>query len=130
VSKGKSPLFELLDSINHSKKNILKDLGEHCYVPFSINKFLSGSMDTVIQASEMNIRPQLTKEMQYDYLQNSIRKKKRYTKWLKKESDEDIDLISKHYGYNYEKSRKALELLSKEEIESIKQLYFTGGIKR
>jgi hypothetical protein len=130
MSKEKAPLFQILDSINYTKKDILSDVGEHSYNPFMINKFLSGSMDTIIPASEMNTRPHLTKEMQYDYLQNSIRRKKRYTKWLKQEVEEEIQLLSKHYSFSYQKAKEIHNLLSKEQIESIKSQYFTGGIKK
>jgi hypothetical protein len=126
----KVPLFELLDSINYTKKDILQELGDHAYNPFMINKFLSGTMDTIIQSSEMNIRPHLTKEMQYDYLQNSIRKRKRYTKWLKQELEEEIELLSKHYSFSYLKAKEIHGLISKEELESIKKQYFEGGIKK
>ena len=91
----KTTPFNFLNSINESKENIMTSENEIAYNPYIINHFLSGTIDTVFYANEMNIRPNLDKKLQYDYLRGSIRKKRRYSKWLKHEQIEHIDITKK-----------------------------------
>tara|TARA_B100001964_G_C14155414_1_gene564028 strand:+ start:452 stop:835 length:384 start_codon:yes stop_codon:yes gene_type:complete len=122
-------LKDWLNSINQSKINIIdEDYGtEKEYPPFIINKCLSGFMDTVLIANEMNIHSDLPKKMQYDFFINIVRPKKRFSPWLRKEKIDTLELVKKYYHYNDEKSRSALKLLSEEQLEFIKQRMNTGG---
>lgn len=128
--KPKAPLFQFLDSINYTKEDLFEELGEKNYSPFSINRFLSGTIDTVFYASEMNIRHHLPKEMQYEYLKNSVRKRKRYSQWFKKEEQENIDVIMEVYKYNYDKAKEVSTILSQEEIDVLKQKISKGGVQK
>ena len=97
------------------------------YPPFIINKCMSGFMDTVLIANEMNIHSDLPKKMQYDFFINIVRPKKRFSPWLRKEKIDILELVKKYYHYNDEKARSALKILSEEQIEFIKQRMKTGG---
>ena len=122
-------LKDWLNSINQSKLNLIdEDYGaEKDYRPFIINKCMSGFMDTVLIANEMNIHSDLPKKMQYDFFINIVRPKKRFSPWLRKEKIDTLELVKKYYHYNDEKARSALKLLSEEQLEFIKQRMKTGG---
>ena len=121
--------FDYLSSINHSKKDIMVDeQAEKQYIPFIINKGLSYSHDTVIMANEMNRYPFLDKKMQFSFLINSIRPKKRFNKWIKAEKIEELDIIKSYYGYSTEKAKQVLSILSTEQIQIIKTAMYRGGL--
>ena len=125
--------FDYLNAINYTKENIIKEsdnseLAEKLYTPYLINKGLSQFSDTVRVANEMNINYEIDKKLQFDFLLNIVRKKKRFTKWAKKEDNEDLDLVAEYYGYSYEKARQALNLLTNEQIKIIKEKRFKGGL--
>ena len=79
-------LKDWLNSINQTKENIIDidpDL-EKDYPPYIINKCLSGFVDTILFSNEMNMSPHLDKKMQYDFFINIVRKRKRFSPWLRK----------------------------------------------
>ena len=122
--------FDFVNTITDSKKDlIVDDWSERQYNPFIINKSLSFGADTVIQANEMNSRPHLDKKMQYDFLRSIIPAKKRYTKWLKGEKLEAIDIVKEYYGYNTSKAQEAVSILSPQQVNSLKQKLKKGGLK-
>tara|TARA_B100001250_G_scaffold232309_1_gene199460 strand:+ start:1643 stop:2017 length:375 start_codon:yes stop_codon:yes gene_type:complete len=116
-----------LNSINFTKENLFEDEPEAKYPAFVVNKCLSGSLDSVLFANEMNKSHFLDKRMQYDFYLNSLRKKKRFAPWLKKGKVEDLEAVKKYYGYSEEKAQQAMTILSKEQIKYIKQKLNTGG---
>lgn len=121
--------FDYLSSINHTKQDIMvDDRAEKQYIPFIINKGLSYSHDTVIMANEMNRLPFLDKKLQYSFLINSIRPKKRFNKWIKAEKVEALDIIKSYYGYSTEKARQVLSILSTEQLQEIKTAMYRGGL--
>jgi len=124
-------LKDWLSSINQTKDNILsEDLSlEKEYPPYIINKCLSGHIDCIMYANEMNINHRLSKKLQYDFYINIIRIKKRYSPWVKKEKIKDIEYVKSYYGYSNEKAEQALKILSKEQINFIKQKLDVGGKK-
>jgi hypothetical protein len=124
-------LKDWLNSINQNKKNIMNDdpSSEKDYSPYVINHCLSGHIDCVMYANEMNKYNFLPKRLQYDFFINIIRKKKRFSPWLKKEKIKDIDYVKRYYGYNNEKALQALSILSKEQLTFIKAKFETGGTK-
>jgi hypothetical protein len=124
-------LKDWLSSINQTKDNILdEDLSlEKEYPPYIINKCLSGHIDCIMYANEMNINHRLNKKLQYDFYINIIRIKKRYSPWVKKEKIKDIEYVKSYYGYSNEKAEQALKILSKEQINFIKQKLDVGGKK-
>lgn len=128
--KQKPPVFQYLDSINYTKENIYPELGDKNYIPYTINHMLSGTLDTVIPANEMNIRPGMPKVMQYDYLRAIVKKRKRYAKWLKKEVLDEVAIVMEYYNYSDTKAREVLNLLSKQDLDYIKEKLNKGGLKK
>ena len=124
-------LKDWLNSINQNKKNIMNDdpSSEKDYAPYIINRCLSGHIDCVMYANEMNKYNFLPKRLQYDFFINIVRTKKRYSPWLNKEKIKDIDYVKLYYGYNNEKALQALSILSKEQLTFIKAKFETGGPK-
>ena len=121
-------LSDYLNSINQNKKNIIVDDDtEKAYPPFIINKCLSGFLDTVLFANEMNLYPHLDKKMQYDFFINSISPRKRFSPWEKKSSIDYLDAVKEYYGYNTDKALQALRILNKQQLEEIKRLVNKGG---
>ena len=106
-------LKDYLYSINQSKKNILKDdkEAERKYPPFIINKCLSSFTDTILYANEMNKNPHLDKRLQYDFFINSLKPRKRFTPWLRKETLEELELVKQYYGYSHNKALEALNII-------------------
>tara|TARA_B100000003_G_scaffold205848_1_gene220202 strand:+ start:201 stop:587 length:387 start_codon:yes stop_codon:yes gene_type:complete len=122
-------LKDWLNSINHTKENIIDidpDL-EKDYPPYIINKCLSGFVDTILFSNEMNMFSHLDKKMQYDFYINIVRKRKRFSPWLRKEKIDDLEHIKRYYGYSNEKAQIALTLLTKEQIEFIRSKNDMGG---
>ena len=124
-------LKDWLNSINFSKKNLLEgDLSLiKEYVPFVINKCLSGEIDTIMYVNEMNINHHLDKDIQYSFYLNSLRKRKRYSPWIYKDKIKDLDCVKSYYGYSNEKAKQALRVLTKEQLNFIKSKIETGGTK-
>lgn len=122
--------FDYLNAINHTKQDIMHDdIDEKQYVPFVINRSLSYFPDTVAVANEMNRYHHIDKKLQFHFLINIVRKRKRFSKWDKPELDSDIDVVKEYYGYSNEKARQALSLLSPSQIEEIKKKVSKGGRK-
>ena len=117
-----------LNSINFNKENILDEDPTEKYPAFVVNKCLSGSLDSVLFANEMNKSHFLDPKLQYDFLLNSLRKKRRFAPWLKKGKIDDIDAVKKYYGYSTEKAEQALRILTRSQIDYIKQKQYTGGM--
>ena len=123
-------LKDWLNSINFTKENLMEDpSAKKEYAPFIINRCLSGHIDCILFANEMNKYHFLDKDMQYSFYLNSLRKKKRFSPWLRKDKVTDLECIKKYYGYSNEKALQALKILSKEQINFIKQRLEIGGSK-
>ena len=123
---------DYLPAINHTKKNLMNSddpMWEKKYPAFMVNKVLSGFQDTVMLSNEMNRNHFLDRDMQFQFLLNSIRSKKRFTPFLKAGKIKDIECVKEYYGYNMDKARTALKLLTKEQLKLIKQRLFKGGKK-
>ena len=116
-----------LNSINLTKENILDEDPSEKYPAFVVNKCMAGSIDSIMFANEMNKSHFLDPKLQYDFLLNSLRKRKRFAPWLKKGKVEDIDAVKKYYGYSNEKAQQAMRILTKEQISYIKKKLDTGG---
>tara|TARA_B100000035_G_C20894848_1_gene506662 strand:+ start:84 stop:464 length:381 start_codon:yes stop_codon:yes gene_type:complete len=124
-------LKDYLYSINQSKKNILKDdpEAERKYPPFIVNKCLSSFTDSILFANEMNKNSHLDKRLQYDFFINSLKPRKRFTPWLRKETLEEIELVKQYYGYSHNKALEAVRILTKEDLNYIRKILNKGGIK-
>ena len=127
----KYELKDWLNSINFQKNDLQEEdpTAIKQYAPYIINRCLSGFIDTIMYANEMNINNHLDGRLQYLYYLNTIRKKKRFSPWLKKDKINDLELIKKYYGYSNEKAKSALSLLNKEQINLIRKRLDTGGKK-
>ena len=125
--------FDFVNDINYKKKDLLKDdidnQLENEYKPFLVNRSLSFNFDTILQANEMNVRTHLDNKLQYHYLLNIIRPKNRFGRWLKAEKYEAIDLIVEYYGYSLQKAREVVDIFTDEDLSTLKQKLFTGGLK-
>ena len=120
-------LKDWLNSINYYKDDLSEDI--KTYPPYIVNRCLSGHLDCVMFANEMNMYSHLDKDMQYSFYLNSLRKRKRFSPWIKKEKIEDIDSVKQYYGYSNEKAKQALRLLSESELNYIKSKLDIGGTK-
>jgi len=122
--------FDFLNEINYGKNNIIvDDITEGQYNPFMINRGLSYFADTVLIANEMNRYAHLDNKLQNDFFINIVRKKKRFSKWNKPENESDVEVVKEYYGYNNEKARQALTLLTKEQINELRKKVYKGGRK-
>ena len=120
-------LKDWLNSINFTKEDLSEDIKS--YPPYIINRCLSGHIDCVMFANEMNINHHLDKDLQYSFYLNSLRKRKRFSPWLRKEKVEDLELVKQYYSYSNEKASQALKVLNKEQLKFIKKRLETGGTK-
>jgi len=127
----KFELNDWLKSINQSKNNIMDEHpdSKNDYAPYIINRCLSGTIDTLMYANEMNKNHSLDKRLQYDFFINSVRTRKRYSPWIKQEKIKELECIKSYYGYSNEKAKQALRILSKEQINFIKTKLEIGGMK-
>jgi len=124
-------LKDWLNSINFTKKNLVEEDTSAIkdYPPYIINRCLSGHLDCIMFANEMNKYSFLDKDMQYSFYLNTLRKKKRFSPWLRKDKVTDLQSVKQYYGYSNEKASQALKILSKQQLEYIKQRLDTGVIK-
>lgn len=122
--------FDYLNAINTTKKDLMKEdpLSVKDYVPFMINRGLSYFPDTIMYANEMNKYSSIPKDWQFAFYMHSIKPKKRFSKWHKKDQNsDDLNLIMKAYGYSAQKAAEALEILTDTQLNALRQSYTTGG---
>jgi len=129
--------FSFLNEINNSKQDLMldqngghSDLLEKVYNPWIINRSLSYFNDTVLYANEMNKNHHIDSRLQNSFLINSIRKRKRFSKWIKTTDLEDMETVKQYYGYSNEKSRQVLNLLSNDQINELKKRVYKGGYNK
>ena len=123
---------DYLPAINHTKKNLMDSddpMWEKKYPAFMVNKVLSGFQDTVMLSNEMNRNHFLDRDMQFQFLLNSIRSKKRFTPFLRASKIKDIECVKEYYGYSNEKAKSALDILTNEQLKLIKARLYKGGTK-
>jgi len=120
--------FDFINEINDTKEQIIvDDITEKAYNPFLTNRQLSYFYDTTLLANEMNIKHQIDHKLQFDFLLNTVRRKKRFSKWFKQEQQRDVEVVKEYYGYSNEKARNALKLLSEEQLKSVAKKVRKGG---
>ena len=123
-------LKDYLNAINYTKEKLMDTEDEEWekkYPPFIVNKCLSGFQDTLMLVNEINQYHHLDKKLQFDFLLNSIRPRKRFTPWLKAKKLDNLEYVKEFYGYNNEKAKVALTILNDEQIATIKQKINKGG---
>ncbi len=126
---SKPKLGDWLYTINQSKKNLMDQDPEleSSYPSWIINKCLSSFTDTVLFANEMNMNWHIDKRLQYDFFINSLRPRKRFSPWSKKESVDYLDDVQEYYGYSYTKALEVIRILPKSDLEKIRKLLHKGG---
>jgi hypothetical protein len=124
-------LKDILKSINLTKdKDLIDQYNESDYPAWVVNRALSFYPDTILQVNELNQRPYLPKTMQYKYLVECIRKKNRYSPWLKVKLDPGVQLIKEYFGYSTRKAREVLPMFTNEDLEELKLILDKGGCKK
>ena len=124
--------FVYADSVSYSKKNLMRgtandDLAEKGYKPYLTNRSLSYHQDSILYANEMNMRPTAEYKWQYEFLLNSLRKRKRFSKWKKQNPNASVDMIMEYYGYGRSKAEDALRVLTDEQLAMIEVALDKGG---
>ena len=125
-------LKDYLNAINFTKKNLMDSedkLWQKKYPSFIVNKILSGFQDTVMLVNEMNRNHFIDKDMQFHFLLNSIRSKKRFSPFLRANKLKDIECVKEYYGYSNEKAKTVLDILTKDQLKLIKEKLYKGGTK-
>ena len=125
-------VWDMVNSVSDTKKNLLEEDAENIktYEPYLVNKSLSYHNDALMYANEMNRNFFIDKDMQYNFYINILRKRKRFSSWIKKEKVDDLECIKSYYNYSNEKALQALKILSEVQINFIKKQLDTGGITR
>ena len=121
---------DYIPAISHTKKRLMDsddEQWEKNYQPYLVNKNYSNFQDTILYANEMNKYHNLDNKLQFDYLLNSIRPRKRFSPWHKKSIHNDFNHVKEYYGYNNKKTEEALNILSSEQIDEIKSKLNKGG---
>ena len=121
--------FDFVKSITYTKEDIMHDLNESEYEPFLVNRALSYYQDCILYANEMNRRFELETRLQYHYLLNTIRKRKRFAKWIKSEKIDDLRIVMEYYQISRPKAEEYLHILSDREIEYLRKKMNKGGVK-
>ena len=123
---------EIIPSILQTKRSVIHDdIDAKDYTPFVVNRALSYHLDCVLYANEMNLHPELEKDMQYQYLLNTVRSMKRkFQPWQKASTDKDLECVKVYFGYSNEKAKEALRILTDEQIAEIKAKTNKGGVTK
>lgn len=123
--------FAFVNSITDSKEDVMvDDLTEKGYNAWIVNRALSQHADTALMANEMNYHYELPARMQYDFLRHIVRKRKRFGKWPKAETDEAVSLVAEYYGYSKDKARQVVSMFPEVEVEKIRKALSKGGRHR
>jgi hypothetical protein len=127
-----SSAFEYVSSVTYGKSNMMRDtendeLAEKGYDPFLTNRTLSYHMDTLAHANEMNRFSHLDKKLQYEFLLNSVRPRKRFGKWVKPEKVAKVEIVQNYFNYSKRKAEAVVDLLTDDDFENIKKNTFIGG---
>ena len=126
------PLKDYLNSINYSKNYLMEEdpLWEKNYPEYIVNRCMSQHLDTIMFANEMNVCSHLDKKLQYDFFINTVRPRKRFSPWGKKQKVDNLELVKQYYGYSNEKAIQALRILTPNQIDFIRTKLNKGGKKR
>lgn len=120
--------FDFINSISYNKKDLMETKeDEKLYNTFMVNRGLSYYPDTIEYANMMNRLYHLDPKLQYSFLINIVRPRKRFSKWSKKKKDGDLELVMKYFGYNANKAKSALSILTPDDLKTIKKKLDEGG---
>ena len=123
--------FDYVNSINYTKKNLMRnsdndELAESGYVPYITNRSLSYFTDTIFYSNEINQFHHADNKLQYEYLLNSIRPKRRFAKWVKNIDSDDLEIVKQYYNYSTKKGLQALNILSPKQLQEITKKVIRG----
>ena len=121
--------FDFIKSITYTKQDIMHDLNESEYEPFLANRALAYYQDCILYANEMNRRFELSNRLQYHYLLNTIRKRKRFAKWIKPEKIDDLKIVMEYYQVSRAKAEEYLNIISENDIAILRKKMNKGGVK-
>lgn len=97
------------------------------YNPFLINRGLSYHEDAILAAAVLNERHGLDKKLQVLYLINTLRPRKRFSKWVKATVSDDAKVVAEYYGISLRASRDILSLHSSEQLTVMRGFLDKGG---
>ena len=123
-------LKDYINAINQTKEPLLDSEDEEWvkkYPPYIVNKCIAPFPDSVLLVNELNQYHHLDKKLQFDFLINSLRPRKRYTPWMKAKKLKSLEYVKEYYGYNNEKAKAALDILNDEQISAIQEKLNKGG---
>lgn len=126
--------FDYVTAVSDTKKDLMRGtendtLAEKGYNAFLTNKAMSYHPDAVLHANELNSLHHLDNKCQFDYYINSLRKRKRFSKWSKPQEDVTLSLVCDYYQCNKQIGLQYLKILTKDQIDIIKQKQEKGGVK-
>jgi len=119
--------FDFINAISNGK-NILTEENKNEFNSFLTNRHFSYFQDTIFIANEMNGLPLVDGDQCFSFYINIVRPRKRFTKWVKPEENENLNAVSKYFECNLEKARQTLSLLSVDQLNEIKEKLFLGGV--
>ena len=120
-------LSDYLSAINYTKEPLLDDeVNQKDYSPFVVNRCLSYFPDTILHSNLMNRYSNIPKKMQFDYFLNVLRKRKRFSKWLKNENEDHFQIVKEYFGYSNAKTKEIIDILNKDQIDEIVRLTSTN----
>lgn len=123
-------LFDFVNAISYNKTNYFQEseeLADKAYPAYMVNKALTLYPDCVFYVNEMNMRAHLDNKLQFEYYLNNVRRTKRFAKWVKKMDNIDLEAVKTYYGYSNQKAKQALTILSKQQLDTIKEQIQKGG---
>lgn len=123
----KTPVFDFLADISFNKKDILTEENQSDYSPYIVNRFLSMDPSTVMYANDMNLCSHIPKRMQYDYYLYSIKKQRRFFKYLKTTKEKNLDMVKEYFNYSEKLAREVLPILTPKDLEYIQAKLNKGG---
>lgn len=129
MSDEKSTLFDFINDVSHGKKDVMCDENERDYNAFMVNRFLSMNITTIMYANDMNMNSHIPKRMQYDYYLHSLKKQKRYFKYIKHKRQDDIDLIKEYHGCSEPRAKELLPIFTDDDIQYMRERLNKGGVK-
>ncbi|MDV7392001.1 DNA polymerase clamp loader subunit A, partial [Arthrospira platensis SPKY1] len=121
---------DFLDDLTFHKCNILNEDNESEYSTYMVNRFISMDPSLVLIAAEMASRTSLPKDMQYDFYLHSIKKRKRYLKFMKATKNDVAPIVAEYLGCSNRVAREIVSynLVDSELLQSMKQSLFRGGL--
>jgi len=125
-------LKSYLKAINQTKEPLMDgedEEWERKYVPFIVNKCVGAFPDTIMLVNEINQLPNVDKKLQFDFLRTSLRSRKRFTPWIKASKMDNLECIKEFYGYSNVKAKAALDILSEDQLATIRKRLYKGGKK-